>query len=382
MNPRRHGCSRGLAARRTRCAVAGLLAAFAISSPSADEGRIFVYRSAGTPITQSGHYVLTRDLALALGEEIHIQASHVTLDLRGHEVSKPLSNGEVLIRIAADASQVAILDGRLTGGSIGILYEGLPAVPRARLRIERVQVKGTLTTGIDLQGLEYVDLLSCRVVDAGGTAIELGGMSEPFGGRVAGNTVLRPGADGIALDGLRNGEVQGNLVRDHGLGLAESKGLWLTGTAPVTPGGNLVVGNAVHGGGSNDDGIVVDAEAHDNLLLGNTATANGRRGIHVLSSGNQLVDNVASANLDDGVLVDGSRNRLDGNQVEGNQVNGISIYGDHNLVENNLCEGNRFFGIEFVSSGSHAYRGNMLRDNGSGAVGQWWNATDAGGNVN
>src|SRR5262245_43476631 len=93
---------------------AGVLAAAALGTAGlyGDEGRIPI--SQPTTITQSGHYLLTRDIAAASGPGITIQASNVTLDLNGYKVSSS-STLFNLVQVADGSRDITVRNGRLQG---------------------------------------------------------------------------------------------------------------------------------------------------------------------------------------------------------------------------------------------------------------------------
>ena len=79
----------------------------------------------------------------------------------------------------------------------------------------------------------------------------------------------------------------------------------------------------------------------------------------------------------------------DNNQVERNTISNCNSHGmavgeTRNLIQKNVIVDNLQYGIFFSASGSggHAYRDNVLRGNGSGAlVDNSTGTTDEGGNI-
>jgi len=352
------------------------LAFLSLPTLLADDGRIPVYLSGPVTISAPGYYRLTGDLALAGGEEILIDSDHVVLDLGSHEISKPAWNGEVAIRIGGGVGKVLIRRGRINGSGTAVKYVSNELV-RARIRLEALEISGTANNAVDLEGVEQVDMIGCRIVDAGGYGVRASGGSGSFGGRFADNTLIRSGLGGLVLEGLRNAELRGNLVSEHsGPG---SAGIRLLEIAGIAAGGNRLVGNTIRAGGAGAGGLIIARNQNDNLVLSNVVTGNGGAGIRLLSSGNHVEGNVVAGGLDDGIVLEDSRNTVLRNEIEGNRSNGVLVSGMENLIDDNLLAGNRAWGIEFAAGTGNAFRNNVFRDNGNGAG--TGSATDAGGNI-
>jgi parallel beta-helix repeat protein len=227
--------------------------------------------------------------------------------------------------------------------------------------------------------VEQIDMIGCRIVDAGGYGIRASGNPGPFGGRFIGNVLIDPGLGGLVLEGLRNAELRDNLVTGHDAPAAGSAGIWIVNDGGVTAGGNRLVGNVIRAGGSDAGGLIIESGIADNLVLDNVLTGNGGAGIRLRSSGNRVVRNVVAGSLDQGIVLEGSANTVVRNEIEGNRINGVLVFGGENLIEDNLLTGNHDWGIEFAAGTGHAFRNNVFRDNGIGAkIGP---ATDAGGNI-
>ena len=334
--------------------LAGLTLCASISPLSADEGRTPIYQP--TTITQSGHYIITRNISVTSGDAITIQANEVTLDLNGKTIASSSTSG-YLIAIANGYSNITIRNGFLAGGSEGVHYSN--SSTRTRLYLENLAIRNSASYGMEIFGAEHVDVISCRIYSSGSSGIYLHGGSALFSGSVINSSVNGAGASGIELNGLTSGEVRGNTVLNFGTA-GYSHGISLNTVFGQNAKGNLVDGNTVSGGGSDDAGITIAVGSAYNLIINNTITSNGI-GISVNSNGNS-----ASRNL-----------------IANHSSHGIEIYGNYNLIEQNQIVGNGTggsgFGIAFGSAGSNAYRNNMLRNNISGPV--FGGNTDAGGNI-
>jgi parallel beta-helix repeat protein len=344
----------------------------------ADDGRIPVHVSGPATISTPGYYRLTGDLALAGGEEIQIDSDDVVLDLGNHAISKPATDGEVAVRVGEGVSNAIIRRGRITGSGTAVKYV-TDGIVRARIRLEALEITGTANNAVDLEGVEHVDVVNCRIVDAGAYGVRASGQTGSFGGRFTGNALIGPGLGGLVLEGLRNAELRGNLVADHTAPGTGSAGIWLMNIAGVAAGGNRLVENVIRAGGSDAGGVIIESHVGDNLVLDNVVTGNGGAGIHVRSSGNHVKGNVVAGGVDHGIVLDGSGNTVVRNEIEGNRLDGVLVFGGENLIDDNLLAGNRAWGIQFAAGTGHAYRNNVFRDNGNG--GGTGSATDAGGNV-
>ena len=333
-----------------RILTAALYAA-AASRLWADEGRTPIFKP--TIITRPGDYVLTRDVVAAGDVAISIQASGVTLDLHGHTISDP-STSFALVGLGQGATDVTIRNGRLVGGTYGVLYGS--GSPRVRVRLERLRLVGPLSTGIFISGAEEVEVLSCDIT--GGPSQPFGiyvvGVIGPFGGRFVDNSIETQGNDALYLDGFLGGEIRGNRITSATK--PGAYGINLQG-APNTPhGGNLIEGNTVILGAAN--GIFLCGDCDSNVIIRNVVGGNGGTGIVAQSGGNRIAENV----------------------LAGNGSVGIGISGSRNLVEGNIVKDNFSCGVSFVGLGTeNAYRNNLLRGNTGGAI--CGTATDAGGNI-
>lgn len=333
-----------------------ILALASSSTASADEGRIPIYQQ--TTILQPGHYVLTRDITGVGGNVIVIDSDNVSLDLGGRTVTSSGTPG-FLVHIPNGRSDIVVRNGRLVGGNSGV--RAAPAPSRSRILLEDLEIVNATLSGISIENAGHVEVLSCRVFLSAASSVGImagstGGTG--YAGRFIGNTVDGAGQHGMLLNNLTGGEVRGNLVANFGSALPNQAGIWI-GSSPVD-GGNLVQGNIVRNGGSDDDGIVVsNGFSSPNRLVANVVTGNGGHGIRSLSSGNVISDNTVAANGGDAIHLQS---------------------GSYNLVERNQAEGNAGCGLYFGTVGENVYRANMLRGNTGGSVCGAVN-TDAGGNI-
>lgn len=325
-----------------RLRVSALVLVLALSGRGyslADEARIPIFQP--TTIVQPGHYILTRDIAIAGGNGITIQANNVILDLNGRRISSTTTSGN-LVEVADGFSDIVIRGGFLSGGANAILAQSTAGT---RVSVERVDMANTSNTGVQVLGPLQVDVISCKIRGAGNRGLDLEANSgSVFIGRIVDNLIVGSGNFGLIAFGLQGGQVLRNVVQN-----AASYGLLVGGSG--------------------------------NVIEGNESLAN-QLGIEVDGSGNQVLRNTTNGNQAIGIQVDFDDNRIAENIVSGNDF-GIYVLGSRNLLENNLVEGavgTHACGINFISSNLNAYRNNILQGNAGGGVCGAAN-TDAGGNI-
>jgi parallel beta-helix repeat protein len=318
----------------------------------ADEGRIPIFQA--STISVPGAYVLTRDINIASGDGIVVQASGVNLDLNSHTISSA-STAARLILISGGFTDVTIRNGRLVGGRAGIWYFG---TDRIRLHVEKVEIANADVFGIYASDAEQLDVSFCwiHLLGPSSAGIQLDAVAGPTRGQFINNRIEIAGNQAMLLSGLLGGEIRDNLLSASG---TNGNGLTLSGPTGVLQGRNLVEGNTVNISGSGTVGIRTTSNSVDNLVLDNVVTGQGYIGIAVASSGNRIAGNIVNSNGSDGIAVLSARNLFEGNLIEDNAGCGLNF---------------------FPSAAGNAYRNNMLRNNTGGAVCGTAN-TDAGGNI-
>src|SRR2546425_3409505 len=360
----------------------------------ADEGRIPIFRP--TRITQPGHYVVTRNIAVASGVLLDIQAAGVTVDLNGHTLSSS-SMTDDLVQIACPGGVQPpepdrILNGNLVGG-----LNGIPAFPPdpCRLSLEDLQIGDPTLRAILVEetgqaeirgiiinyfqgtgGVAAIDLRTSSTRPRGSAQlarIVMNGVN-PWGilshvvGHLSDSLVNLSGVVNPNLSPLSLMDAPGSSIRDVSIS-------WVVPPDPNAPAisligssGVLLDGNVVRCDGSVrtanlNHGIFIDAASHDAKVMNNTITGAGGDGIHVESRGNNLT----------------------GNLVNSNTGNGIFVAGDNNLIDANKVGNNLLDGLFFNTAGAplHVFRDNVLRGNRGPGVGGPFSqdVTDAGGNV-
>jgi len=345
------------------------------SAAWADEARIPIFQP--TTITEAGHYILTRDLSVASGDAITIMTDNVTLDLNGRTIQSAPSYSAVVV--GGGFHGIVVRNGRLLGGFFGV--NGFAsATATIGLRVEGVEARGSTGAGVNVTNAGMVEVISSRLTDTGFGIFIRSPTGATFGGRIVDNVVDNTGSTAVALQTPRGVEVRRNVITRFGTAASVTSGLLVgSGSTGTDAGGNIVADNVVRG--SDDDLGILVGNGTNNLIANNVISALGSFGLDIYTSGNRIVGNVVSACLRGLSLEAGAnRNTVERNHFEGNKEIGISVASGYNLIDSNVSEGNTSWGIQFSTGvAGNAYRDNMLRSNGAGAVNG--SATDAGGNI-
>jgi hypothetical protein len=358
-----------------------VLAAAALLTPAArpDGGRIPVWQP--TVITTPGHYFVTRDIT-GTGNVIRILAPDVLFDLNGHTISATGTSAPAVSVVPPAAGQgvIEVRNGRLRGGSAAVWAIGDAGSGRITLRLEDLDISTAGWYSVYVEGLQVVDVIHNNIHDcpSGGSTLWLtsGGVQSSFTGVLERNVISNVGGAGILAYDMHGGAIRENVVTAYGTG-GSGSGIGVSGSSESL-GGVKIQGNSVRNGGSGSSGVYIDPASHRNEVRDNVISGVHDSGIVVLSNGNRIAGNVIGATGAYGILVYGSDTLLEHNHLESGSGDGIYVGGANNLVDASFVEGHQGVGLRFVGS-NHAYRGNMLRNNVSGAVSG--SATDAGGNI-
>lgn len=263
---------------------------------------------AGFVITEAGSYFLTKNLEGGAGEHgIEIQASGVTLDLRGFSLEGvPGSLSGIVITGAQ--SDIVIRNGRILNW-VGLGLEGSSG---RRVVAEKLHVISCSGGGIRLG--EVGTVAHCPVAQSGG-----------YGIRVANGSIVKSCVvEGHATGGIR---VDGGGSITDCRALANGEGI-LGINATVTH--CVAIENTI---GFVLGGCVVEGcRERDSLDVG----------FDVVSD--NLVRNCSSMNaVVDGFRVRNSRNRIEGNLVTGTTFSvpsvGFNVSNDRNLIIGNSVRG-------------------------------------------
>lgn len=327
----------------------------AVAGALADEARIPVYQP--TTLSQSGHYILTRNITSTSGSAITITAQDVTLDLNGFTITGPPATALVVINSAAGAT-VRIRNGFLIGANTAISS----AASDLSLSLDRIAAFDWDNLGLDIINAAHLDILRSEVRStvAADTAVSVTGPAGvPVSGRIERST-FSDDAGGVVIVLPKSWVIQDNIF------LGSAGVLFFDSGAPVPgTGANLVKDNTFHGNGT---GVSISPFIPGNQILGNVITE-GASGVVVSSDDNTIAGNLVgggfpSPSCPGAICVKGARNLVDGNLTEGTTSG---------------C------GIAFTGAGAtgNAYRLNMLRGNAVAGVcvSGGATATDAGGNI-
>jgi len=336
-----------------------VLLALPVARARAADGRIPI-STAPYIIGAPGDYYVTRDLTVASGVTVTINANNVTLDLNGHTLTNSATTtGNWVIVTNVTFSGVRVTGGRVVGGNLGVELEGSSA---AQFQLDHLNVSGAGAYGVHVYSSGAVPATAIveavQVTGPAGIAgIAFQGVS---GGRISGSST-QGCHNGIQLDSSRGVKVENNTVAD-----STSFGIYVLNGARD----NLITGNTVQKSTSNgiylngsrgnrvtfnvsnlnDVGIRIDA-ANNNTLSDNTLVENGNYGIYLNGASNTAV----------------TRNSMMGTVGFGS---GLFIINNstYNSFEENFSTGNVGYGIIFATAGStsNVYSNNRLMNNFNG----------------
>ncbi|GEM_PF-5507467 len=309
------------------------------STVMASEGRIPIYET-GTVISESGHYILTRDLPVNPdGPALSITARRVTLDLNGFSVNQAGNTTDPGIRVEQRLSmEVLIRNGNVKGGKPSILALGNnPSEPDSRLILENIRLEvGGSAHCVEVEGVSTVHLT---------------------------DSSLRGCTIGVRLrcsGGCGNRRIQGR-IEDNTF-LQTTTAIHLIDASTMIVSGNRVL-NESYG----SDAIKI--ENSRSMIVSNNSLGNG--GI-VLTNvrGSDIRENTVEGSLtgnSSGIVADASSraNRFVGNVIEYVNENGIMISGTANYVTGNTTNHCGLFGLNFAAGADdNYYRENQAIGNG------------------
>lgn len=339
--------------------------AASITGTPGDEGRVPI--SQPTTITKSGSYLLTRDISVASGNLITIQASDVTLDLNGKAL-QIVATSDVLIALGSGASRLRVKNGRLIGGASGV-----------------ATIAGAGPISLEASGLVLLNQSS----DAIGTSLA-GDVS------VTDCVFRRTGNSGVAVSALPSDPDSAVRVADNVFSDIQNRSIIVSNARTVAILHN-VSSETVNGIQISYNGFAAPGGSdivQGNTLEERTAVATPGDGIDIFFvSGSRrtalVLDNVVSG-FTRGMLLAGDGFRVAGNLVHRGATTGgatgdgvVLSSNSQSLIEDNQIQGNAGCGIVLNSTTlGNAYRNNMLRGNTGGAVCNTGSGnTDAGGNI-
>jgi parallel beta-helix repeat protein len=250
-------------------------------------------------ITSPGSYYVAEDISTP-GAGIHIQASHVTIDLNGFTLDGGTGHG---IWVEAPYERTTIRDGRVSGWTGGGVVLGDFA------RVENVDSHDNGAQGIFVSAVGIVS--GCTASNNATVGIEARERALILNSVAVGN-----GTDGISA-------WTGSVIRDC---VASAN----TGNGIYGVDGASVAGCASTSNGRN--GIRVDDDSHvwRNVCKGNSTGFADEAGIYTYGNGNRIDENLVAGNPY-GITLGGSYNTAVRNTATGNSV-GDLIWGWDNDV--------------------------------------------------
>ncbi len=271
-----------------------------------------------TVISTPGTYILGQDINVNQGTPIKIQSSNVIFDGDGHTINGADASGSFGIMVSGN-------NGALTGVTIKNVridnfYDGLYFKGVNGGRIDSVTATGNVRAGISLRSSNDNVISRC--------------------------TVSQNGEGFYIWSECSRNRVESCTMKDN-----TEMGLWLAST------------------GRTSSGIVYDST--DNVVVGNTASGNGRMGLYVdFSDRNTLSNNQVTSNNQFGIFLDySSRTRIESNTVSGGSEQAIYLYdADSTQLIGNTVSGAADYGIWISSSSGNTIRSNTITRNGKGGL--------------
>jgi parallel beta-helix repeat protein len=284
--------------------------ALAATLSLAAEGRTPVW-SPGTVLAADGKYIVTRNMSIAAGPVLTIGAPNVDLDLNGFTLSA--GGGAPVISVLGGSDHVAIRNGVITGGAVGIDVPG----PTRKVDIEDVRIHDT-GTGIHAGDVDGAAIRRVEVTDATAEGISWNGPGSVKHGSIEKSLFRRTAAGIVVLNNCSSVGIHDNRLEEPGTGGGGSFpgfGIVLQGCGAalvtnntierslrdgiflVSSKGNKLEDNVVRTAGGN--GIRVDAGSSDNYLLHNVCTGGGTGALPTGGSGLMIesLENVADQNV-------------------------------------------------------------------------------------
>jgi parallel beta-helix repeat protein len=177
--------------------------------------------------------------------------------------------------------------------------------------------------------------------------------------------------DGIWLFNASNNIITGNTITAN-----NQWGIRLAGSSNNTVSGNNIT--------NNDYGGIVFTDSNNNIISGNNITDNFV-GIDFTASENNIVSGNYIANNDDGIHLENMHNSIIGNTITNNSDKGIFLYGagSNNIIGNNItnnvygilvsiCWNNPTYNNNFANNAVHIYTDESSGIWDNGIEGNYW----------
>jgi parallel beta-helix repeat protein len=241
-----------------------LLSATATAAFAQSDARRPLQFNSGSPavISESGTYVLTRDIATRTGTALMITANNVTLDLNGFTIQGPgqqVGNGIVI----SGATGVRVTNGIIADFGFGVMVANSNNVTLRDLSIRAAgqpPIAPPPATGILIVQSKSVVVEDNNLYNVGLGIFVRGGRS--WGNRIANNTIVA-GSNGV-------------------FGICYNP----TDSDPMAPRGDVISGNHIVNYGT---GIQMAATSPNNMIRNNTIAAT-----------NTPIDNANTTNVVEG----------------------------------------------------------------------------------
>ena len=285
-----------------------------------------------------GHGIVIRQASSANT----VTGNTIGLDAEGNAEGNALDG----IRIAGSLGNV-VGQGNLIAANRGAgvsILDAFAATSAAGNRVEASTIEGNLGAGVALNGGAHVvgGASGNTITGNGGGGVVItasSGVTKIAGPTIAGNMITDNGGSGVSLTGVAGARVSGNAIGGHavsGVALIGGTGNWVTSN---------VIGSEF---GANLTGVALSAGASQNVVVGNTISANEGDGIAISGGrssdnlvgvrsaglGESGVANAVFANFGAGIRVArGVRNQVAGNSIYGNVEGGIVLQEGGNSMQ-------------------------------------------------
>ncbi|MCP3978601.1 MAG: hypothetical protein GY716_04605 [bacterium] len=330
----------------------------AATSVVAEEGRVPIFEP--TTITQSGKYVVTRDISDATNTVILINGTGtetVDIDLNGFTITSGPSN--IAVR-ANDTKSLVIRNGFLVNtGSTVSNVEVVSTGAESAAVFEDLVISGG-HTALHMTPVHNL-VVRNNVMNGVGRGIYIVNLLFPLRGIIEGNVMNDVGTQGIYLPSpsegvqIRRNSISavgnnGVVIIQNGTGLMFENNMVLNESAdPLSFALKLddciscaVRNNRVLGVSQGGRVGIQLNYVHDSQVTDNISSGHGEDGIKLTESDrNTILRNVSNDNALSGIRVfSGSRNTIEGNASHDNGQFGIYINGSFNRVGRNSASGN------------------------------------------
>jgi len=360
---------------------AGAGRAFALDIPRSIDGPV--------TITESGSYVVTQDIAVALPPAITIAAPNVSIDLNRKTISTAGFDTGSLIVMTPDSQQLLIRNGSIRGGGRYL------ASVAASLRLTMDHVTCTDGKyGITIAGATNISITDSNIRSERFPLDISGSYPLTFERNVVGSSQYYE--TGISLAGITSGSFVGNRVSVNTYQGAffriDSTG-FVRMTNNVFDGDNgmdgvylasgryLFADNEINGG--HPTGLIVATDG--NVIMNNRINGGGgvSTGLSLGGSNNVVSGNVIRDRWT-GMSIGGANHKISGNTIIGSWEYGMTVSGSYEmLIANTVHSHFAHFTKGLVLSGDHnLFKVNDLRGNGGPSPPPWMNDLEVHGTTN